>query len=95
MHFPVAPPALHLAAPPLPPLTGIPTKRGVFYVPWRLDCVQSLLRIEGLTAADLEADHRLFRPFLRRLFMLAAQEALSPQCGRQVRDLARHLRPRP
>lgn len=84
-----------LQANPYAPLAAIPTHRGVFYVPWTLECVQALLREEAIDARDLERRHRLFRPFLRRLFMLAAQETLSQDHCHRIRDLAEALRPSP
>ncbi len=77
---------------PYPPLRGVPTRQGVLYVPWNLDCVQALLRNLSLSPGDLEPDHDLYQPFLRHLFMLATLEAMRPGAERCVRDLVRAVR---
>lgn len=77
---------------PLAALVSIPTRKGLYFIPWRLECLQALLQQELLSASDLLRDHADFQPFMRRLFMLATQEALCPDRGRTVQDFARKLR---
>jgi len=73
----------------------IPTRWGIYFVPEDLSTMQALLRDGALEAADLVRGHRLFKPCLRSLFMLATQEALSPGAHDAVRRLVRDLRDAP
>ena len=73
-------------------LVAIPTCRGTYFVPGDLASMQTVLRQEGLRAADLLRQHPDFQPLLRRLFLLACQESLAPGRGRCIRDMVRALR---
>lgn len=79
-------------SPPFADLLSIPTTRGTYFVPGDYTSIRALVRQERLKASDLLRHHHDYQPFLRRLFMLATQEALLPHADRRLRELVRALR---
>lgn len=77
---------------------AMPTRFGVYFVPFALASLQAVLRSHGLRASDLRSGHPGYQAFLRDLYLLAAQEKLGNSAVRTVQDFVRDLRrrdPRP
>jgi hypothetical protein len=72
----------------------IPTRFGVYFVPFGLSNLQRVLRAQGLAASDMSADHPAYQRCLRQLFLLAAQEKLDGTGARTVQDFVSSLRRR-
>lgn len=73
-------------------LLTIPTFHGIYYVPSCLEYVQELIQSERIAATCLNQRHRHYHQFLRRLFVLATEEAITPGNESIVRDLAADVR---
>lgn len=72
-------------------LRSVHTRNGCYFLPWRLETLQALLRRYPLSAADFELDQPETHRFLRDLFVLSAQECLAGDGNGAVSRLARNL----